>query len=1009
MKNDFLRSLPRLLLVTGALLLIGEHVIGIGRDRTISQFHHAAWTRADGSPGQIRAITQTVDGFLWLGTASGLYRFDGLRFEPYKPRSGSTPLPSNDVYSLLPTPDGGLFVGYGFAGVSYIKDGTVTNFGEADGLPPGRLRKFARESDGTVWAAAAGGLARYRNSRWETIGAEYGFPGKTAQTVYVDSQGTVWAASEDTVLFLPKGNASFQPTFEKTGQVLNIAQSPDGSIWVAETSRSVRQLRYPETDPSKLGPEIRVGSVSILFDRDGTFWISTIGDGLRRLRSPNDLKGRTIAQFGNEAEIFTEEDGLTSNYFFTIFEDREGNIWCGSANGLDRFRAGDLVPIRFPSAYQDFGLAAGDNGEIWTGSSNSGLNLIQGNVPLPVTDKIAVSAIYRDFDGTIWVAGTYGIYRLNGKVAVHLGMPAGLKVFGASSIFIDRSSVLWALTDLEGIFTYKDGEWERLALQAELPNAPPITGSLDSLDRKWFGYAGNRIAVIDGPTIRAFSQDDGLAVGDVTVINEVNGSIWIGGSLGVAMYDGSRFHTLTGESLEALAGVSGIVEAGDGSLWLNASAGIVEIPASEISQFRENPGRKVAHRLFDFLDGLPGATQQKRPFPTAARGSDGRLWFATSKGVAWADPARVTRETSPTPVVIRYLHANDLSLEPLPATELAARTTRLRFEYTALNLSMPERIRFRYRLTGLHEDWRDADDRREVSYTNLGPGNYRFEVVASDPRGAWNGVPAQFKFSILPAFYQTYWFYSLCALTAAVLVWLGYRWRVRSIESRLIAHFRERLAERRRIAQDLHDDLLQGFVSASMQLSVASDLLPDDSNVKGRLQHIESQLRTVVEKGRMKVSSLRTASGDNHLYLDESLGETLAEIKGNYTGDVCISSDGEPRYLTGPVHDAAYHIAREAIINAIRHSRADNIEVRISYKDREFVTTVRDDGDGIDPATVAAGKDGHWGLTMMKERAEEVGADFHIWTTPSSGTEIKVSIPSRAAYANDSNGDRRKS
>jgi ligand-binding sensor domain-containing protein len=398
---------------------------------------------------------------------------------------------------------------------------------------------------------------------------------------------------------------------------------------MTDFGRAVRQLQLPGIDPGSLGPEIKVGSKDILFDREGALWVTSVGDGIRRVPYTDRFRGKKIAQFSTDAEIFTEEQGLSGNYIWTVFEDREGNIWIGTAKGLDRFRASDFVPIRFPPGSQNFGLAAGDQGEIWTISTNKDMNRIRDGIPTPTGPGAPANFIFRDEEGSIWMSTSGGVYRWKSNKFVKLPLPFGLNVIGDSEILKDRGGVLWVYTNQLGLCRFIDGIWSRYDRQAELPNASPITGALDSSDRKWFGFAGNKLTVIDGTGNRTFSRDDGLAVGDVKVIEERNGNVWVGGSLGVAVYEKDRFRMLAPEGAEALNGVSGIVETRDGALWLNASRGVIHIPANEVRLALENPAYKVRYRVFDSLDGVPGSGQQQGPFPTAVEGSDGRLWFST--------------------------------------------------------------------------------------------------------------------------------------------------------------------------------------------------------------------------------------------------------------------------------------------------------------------------------------------------------------------------------------------
>ncbi|MEP6944837.1 MAG: two-component regulator propeller domain-containing protein, partial [Acidobacteriota bacterium] len=816
-RTIYLRSSARLVWVVLLWFLICPAIFALDRDRTIDQFYHTAWTAKEGVPGAIRAIAQTDDGYLWLGSTNGLYRFDGVQFDRYEPQSGGK-LPSNEIFSLLVTPDDGLWIGYWFGGASFLKDGNLTNYGEANGLPVGRFPSFVKDEDGTVWIAASNGLARFEDSRWQRVGSEWNYPGKAAQSISLDKNGTLWVATEDTVVFLPKGSRSFQPTGEHVTQVLKIVQSPQGSMWMSETMRSVRQIKLSGIIGEPLGPEIRVGSKDILFDREGALWVTSLGDGIRRVPYTDRLSGQTFTKRSTNIDSFTEKEGLSSDFIFTVFEDREGNIWVGTANGLDRFRQSDFVPVRFPPGEQNFALAAGHGGKVWIDSRMVWEIKNGESVPVRIGWG-SFSAIYRDDEDNLWVGGAVGIHRIRDNVyseTLNAPVPKSTQI---SSIFKDHQNVFWFYFGDEGLFNLTNGVWSRYERQSELPKATPIVGSIDSHDRKWFGYTKNSLTEIDAEKIRTFSRDDGLEVGDVKAIQEGGGHIWVGGTDGVAVYTGDRFYMITGKESEEFGGVSGIVMTRDGSLWLNESRGIVHIPEEEVSLFLNDPTQNVRFRLFDFLDGLQGTAQQNAPFPTAVEGTDGRLWFSTSKNVVWIDPKKISTNSIVPPVSIRSVIIDEKSFEPTPFLQLPKGTTRLQINFTALSLSIPERVRFRYRLEGVDEQWQESGTKREATYTNLGAGSYRFFVIACNNDGVWNDQGTTLDFEIQPAFYQTYLFRTLSIfvimLLFGALIWLFYQRRMSQATARLNTRFEARLSERTRIAQDLHDTLLQGVVSAA--------------------------------------------------------------------------------------------------------------------------------------------------------------------------------------------------
>src|SRR5262249_5137464 len=354
------RSVIRTLEVCLFLALSCSCAAAFASDRTIAQFAHTAWGPKDGAPAGVTALAQTADGYLWLGSLDGLYRFDGVAFERYQPQSGG-PFSAKNVSSLLALPNGNLWIGYGAGGISLLSNGHVTNYSTRDGVPEGGVWGLAQDQEETTWAATGGGLVRLEHNRWKEVGKEWDFPGEFARAPFLDRQGALWISTGETLVYLPPGASKFQPTDIKVGQVSKIAQAANGKLWMAETSRSVRPL--PLSD--KLLPpdetEVQVGSTGILFDNDGALWITSLGDGLRRSSAPELLKGK-IKEFSTAVESFTARDGLSDDYVRAILQDREGNIWVGTSNGLDRFRKTNLLPVALPFKPGNAVLAAGDAG-----------------------------------------------------------------------------------------------------------------------------------------------------------------------------------------------------------------------------------------------------------------------------------------------------------------------------------------------------------------------------------------------------------------------------------------------------------------------------------------------------------------------------------------------------------------------------------------------------------------------------------------------------------------------
>ena len=831
------------------ILLPCTQLYGIDRDQNLADLYHTAWTFKDGAPAEIHALAQTTDGFLWLGTATGLFRFDGIRFQPYKPQSGQA-FPQRNVISLFAVPDGGLWVGYWYGGVSFIKDGTVTHYGAPEGLPSHAVLAFARDRRGAIWIAAGDdGLARLENSRWRKMGADWGLAGP-ADAVFVDHNGTVWVGTPTTVAYLPEGGRQFQIAAQGLLPIVqSFAEAPNGTLWMAEGGYGVRPVPLQGKNNGSSVPAVLVGAPAITFDEQGSLWITTAGNGIRRVPYPEHLhppkiKGPSAWQFHNsEVEAFTQQEGLTSDYVNCVLQDREGNIWFGTSGGLDRFRQSPVVslplqPISYRGAlpipslhsFTTSALAAGDQGALWAaGIGPQVLLKVQNDKIVAQLRDEPVDCAYRDPTGAVWFATPRSIFRIanehldsiaskpgaitynyhravaaaQGLILRQLDLPTagGIAVSPQSrvkAITQDRLGRLW-ISMGSGTFRLEKSGWTSL----ESLGGPQRTATAeftDSEGRIWFGFT-NTVAMLDGDRVRIFSGKDGVQVGAVTSIQAKGTRVWIGGEFGLEFFDGSRFQPVYPSDGSAFGGVSGIVADSDNGLWFSDNRGIIHIREAQLRQL--GPGN-VDFESFGLLDGLTAELRGPLASPSAVRTTDGRVWFATTKGAAWINPKRIVRNSVPPPVSIVSIGNQNQAHPASKGVNFAAGTHAVEIHYTALSFTVPQRVNFRDKLEGVDAEWRNAGDHREADYNNVGPGRYRFLVVACNNDGVWNNTGAFIDFSIAPAYYQTQWFRAACLAFFLLLIWMVYRLRVRSVEQRYLERSRTEEALRHARAELAH-------------------------------------------------------------------------------------------------------------------------------------------------------------------------------------------------------------
>jgi len=978
------RRLRHFLSAILAVLSLVPSAFALSPDLRITQLYHTAWTAKDGAPTGVESLAQTSDGYLWISSAAGLFRFDGVRFERIDTVGGQH-LPSTNVMSLLAPRSGGLWVGYRFGGASFIEGGKVTNYGPREGLPGGTVTRMVQDHAGVIWANTGRGLKRFDGSLWEDAGETFNLPSEFVRTLSVARDGTLWIVVGRTLMFLHPGQTVFSATDVQTSEEeADFVETPDGTLWLTDAALGAHAVDGKDwitlRDP-KHGP-----LWGKLVDRDGTLWTSSPA-GIHRVQhvatdSPRDM--------------FSNLHGLTAPYANAFLEDREGNVWIGTAAGVDRFRESRLTRLELPYGANGFAIAAGDAGQLLVGIDfNPGAFKVTAPAFAAVQGPQFITCVYRDDDGDVWYGGRGIVWHAHGSRLDSLEVPAdraNANYYPIQAITKDRAGRLWVSVVRGGVFYYADDKWTRV-------DDPPLTMSSDASGRVWLGYPGSRIKVI-GPepnSVLDLSLDDGLDIGNVMAILPHGADTWIGGELGLARFDGNKFHAVTQSGGRQLPSVSGIAATAEGDLWLSSTAGAIKLAADEVQLLTSQPDYSVTVELFDFLDGMPGTPNAIRPLPSIAITSDGRLWFATTNGVVWIDPHHQRQNTLAPNVDVQTIVADGRTYEPRAGVRLPTKARNVQISYTALSLSIPERVHFRYQL-GANEPWQDAGSRRTAYFTDLGPGDYAFRVIAANNDGVWNNVGATLEFAIPPAFYQTKWFYALCALALVAALVFAYRVRVRQVAAHVRDRLEGQLAERERIARDLHDTLLQGMQGLIWRFQAASDRIPPGEPARQLLEQSLDRADKLLEESRDKVKDLRPMSGAV-ADLAQALAAEGEQLTKLHSAQFRVSVQGAPRDLHPIVREEGFLIGREALANAFNHSAAANIEAEVTYGEHALQIRIRDDGRGISETVLdAGGRPGHFGLLGMRERAKQLGANIEVWSKPGAGTEIDVRVPAEVAY-----------
>ena len=994
------------------LFLRSAPLLALERSLDVSQYGHTAWTARDGfSVGAIFAMAQTPDGYLWLGSEFGLFRFDGVQAVPWQPPAGQQ-LP-HKPYALLVTRDGTLWIGT-FAGLVSWNGDTLTRYPETDDK---FVTSLLEDREGTVWAGLLGPTSdrptgqlcaiRSGHAQCDLHGGAFG---SFVWSLFEDSSGTLWAGAESGVWRWKPGSPR---RYEMPGmRIGDLTRTDDGHVLIGVSGGGLLQFAgnrlesYPIRDPinrDRLFPDRNVDSNKLLRDRDGGLWIGTRQRGLVHVHN-----GRT--------DVFTKADGLSGDISCSLFEDREGNIWVATTGGLDRFRE---LPVTAISAKQGLSsdatrsVLAATDGSIWV-AAQDGLTWWK-NGHATVFDKASglphdmTQSLFQDDRGRIWVFTAGGLAHLSdGRFVAVPGVPSKEVLFTTG----DGAGGLWLLTD-KSLLHMRDGRvvedfpWTAMGRHQQASVVVPDQGGI------WLAFwTGGGVLYFEGGKVRAsYTTAVGLGKGPVAALQlDRDGALWVATQEGgLSRIKDGRVATLTARNGLPCDTIHWSMEDDDRSLWLYTACGLVRITRTELDGWIADPKRRIEAAVWDAADGVRLRAVSAAAYnPAVAKSADGRLWFLTGEGVQVVDPRQLRINRLPPPVWIGQVTADgrvyrqNLMGPAVGSLDLPPRIRDLHIEYTALSLVAPEKVRFKYKLEGQDPDWREVVGVRQAQYTNLPPGSYRFHVIACNNSGVWNEQGAALDFTIAPAYYQTIAFRALSAAALAALLWAAYRVRVRVVErhSAEISAFNERLMkaqelERTRIAGELHDSVMQQITALSLVLGTAKRKMPADSEARDMVVEVQ---RKLIDVG----TEVRELSHDLYPPMLKQAG--LAEVLRGYcdafshSRGIAASCDVDESVadLSPGTALALYRIAQEALGNAAKHAAPTRVDVRLLRIGGDVALTVADDGRGCEPGEAA---DGGLGLVNMRERARQLGGTFELDSRPGRGTTVRIVVPFRAREA----------
>jgi signal transduction histidine kinase/ligand-binding sensor domain-containing protein len=938
------------------------------------------------------AIVQGKHGYLWIGARDGLFRFDGIHFEKIEPEK-RIPNRVSMVATLLVARDGAIWVGYQSGGVAVYRNGVLRD----TGLVSDYVGHLTETPDGTIWASfesATTRVARYAHGRWD-FSPNKALPNLDVASIMTTRDGTLWVDQNGSVSILRKGANKFERFLDARQNRSVLAEDSVGRVWLSDDdgSRVIfprnTKLAGRQSYPTPGFPRDLVTT----FDRDGNLWGKSGTDGIFRLSRP-DPRG-AISPTRADIDYYLAKDGLSSKTVISMLVDREDNIWVGTATSLERFRPVNLVtePALTEPGLWGFPMFSGADGTVYIGQRGSVYRIRPGGRPeLFLKRKSDAATICEGADHSLWFFLTDEVARFRDGHWSYLPLPPSTRPDApVNSCAPDRNGDLWVNgTTMRARWNGK--RWESFPSPVGVFGGVIVRHSNGGLVGS---YDPSGLAPM-GPSLSLLKVKAGNALSALRSSYVRPNDFIVGGVYGLTRVRGRHVDFLNGDRYPSVALTSGIVVGPDGVTWLMTQKGVVRIRTDALDKAFSDPRYRLPTTLLDVQDGLPGPGIPAA-YDTAVRGGDGRLWFATTAGVVRVDPSVYRQNQIQPSVVIASLKAGNTLYRDPTRVVLPAGTSGGEIDFAALSLAVPKRVEVRYKLEGVDADWVDPGLRREMFFNNLGPGKYRFRVIAANDNGVWNREGASLEFTIPPTFLQSNAFKIMCAFLVGLLLWVAYLLRLRQITGRLRERLELRLAERERIARELHDTLLQGIQALILRVQSIANRLGSNTALQTELVQAIDRAEAVLIEGRDRVREVRaqTAEGD----LAEAFLAVSASMPEEPAKHFDLLVEGVERELHPLVHQEVRRIGEEAIRNAYTHSSGSLIEVRIGFHPRRFYMSVRDDGAGLPPEVLLAGAlPGHYGLPGMRERADRIRAIFVVDSRPGSGTEIRLTLSGRSAY-----------
>jgi signal transduction histidine kinase/ligand-binding sensor domain-containing protein len=963
-----------------------------------------SWKTDSGLPGNVvTSIAQTRDGYLWLGTYGGLARFDGVRFTVFN--TANTPeLQSDRITSLYEDAQGTLWIGHERGDLTSYRAGKFEPLGIHETGVRRKISAINADESGDIWMLNDDGtLERIRD------GLTCSLPNNDGVALMKQAaEGQLWVVSGGRMAPLKNGRLTPLPTTsDPVGTyVLGVCPSHDGQLWIA--SDSLVRKWNGQIWTENLGSNPRSSSFSTMLQtKSGGVALGTVDSGLYLL-------------FSNQPALhFGHTNGFPNDWIRCLFEDREGTLWMGAGSeGLVALSPSKVETISPPDHWQGCvplsTTADGDNG-IWVGTEGAGLYHLKnsGNWEHFSTSagfsNLFVWCVSLDDQKRLW-AGTWG-----GGVFVeqdsHFITPAGLKnvIVPMTSMLSSRDGVTWIGT-ASGLLRYQAGDvkWFGEKDGLKLPDVRAIAEDKDGT--VWFGMVGGGLGRLQNGKITQYFKGDGLSSDYLICLHaDTNGYLWIGtDGGGLCRFKNGHFSKINSSEGLPSNSINGIEEDDRGNFWISSNNGMFRVLQQQLNDCADGKTNAVDCLAYGLGDGMPSLQCSGGMQPSLCRTADGRLWFPTSAGVVAINPDSIKINHQPPPVVIEEIVANGRTLADSPQDKqnlrIPAGLQRFEFHFTGLSFVAPKKMQFQYRLEGWEKEWQDAGNKRIAEYSYIPPGKYTFHVRASNSDGVWNDTGASLEFTLLPHFWQTYWFRAVAVLAATALVagsgWLISRRRMR-VKLERVERQQAVERERTRIAKDIHDHLGANLTRISLlSQSVQGDLdNPQQAGVQlDRIYDTSRELTRSMDEIVWAVNPRHDTLDSLANYLGNFAQEYLVSINIRCRLDVPLQLPHWP--ITAELRHNVFLAFKEALHNIVKHSGADRVSVSLTTDAAGFNVIIQDNGKGFDVAAA----ENNWetqrvgrgnGLKNLRQRLEKIGGRCEIKSESGSGTEIKffVSVP----------------